>query len=144
MGSEVPAPAISRREAKLKPRVPALCLIPAQHTPGSVAAAVNLKTTTAVILPARNGYFGKSRELQPRTSELQQNHRQVQKTSCTHRPPRQIFSKERDCYKPKAHWSKLGAGSGFLLAGLSLAVTASHWLGCCQGRRKPSFLLRAE
>ena len=80
-------------------------------------ASLTLKIKTSSYFSSKNGFI----------REKQRN--AIPSKQPTAKP--QNKKEERGgCCKLKVHWRKLGAGS----------IVTSHWLGCCWGRRKPSFL----
>lgn len=100
---------------------------------GASASCLGLTLKIKVILPAKVGLLGNSRELQCRTLELWQNQEHVWKTK-----ERKLFWGERGsfspsmkegCSKQKLHWSKLAVPHN--VASHWLSCVLSHWPGDC-------------
>lgn len=81
---------------------------------------INLNDKTISYLSTKMGLFRYSRKLQFRIHKLQQIYRQIWRTQARYVYYRRKGRFGRSCYKPKAHWSKLGVPR----------VVTFHWLSC--------------
>ena len=94
---------------------------------------LTLQIKLSVLLPAKQAYSGRAEELQFRTYKLWQSHRQVGRTEKNPHLQRVLrgavinTKPTGENWEFKVQWLFIGR-----------VGTVSHWLGCCQARRKSS------